>query len=271
MAVSEGITIVFIVFAVIFASLALAIQVAIILWRKFHPRSFETVTFCALCWIPPIVAFMTSSWWFIIFWSIFFSISMLALFKAHQRPLLSSTPGVIFNWFYLVHNCSFLLWMIGSMTFVIGFFIGVSWLMNSGTLCTLNGVYFGLVGDDIAMHITDNLFLKSSVYHQDNALPKYFDDPFRCSLCGYFVSNETRCSISCDHIYHEHCIRGWHMVGKKSSCPICREKVDYRFDRNPWETPDAVLQAYHKFIRWLVIYLPMFFIAFGILFSVYIV
>ena len=196
MAVSEGITIVFIGFTVIFASLALAIQVAIILWRKFHPRSFETVTFCALCWIPPIVAFMTSSWWFIIFLSIFFSISMLALFKAHQRPLLSSTPGVIFNWFYLVHNCSFLLWMIGSVTFVIGFFIGVSWLMNSGTLCTLNGVYFGLVGDDIAMHITDNLFLKSSVYHQDNVLPKYFDDPFRCSLCGYFVSNETRCSIT---------------------------------------------------------------------------
>ena len=192
MAVSEGITIVFIGFTVIFASLALAIQVAIILWRKFHPRSFETVTFCALCWIPPIVAFMTSSWWFIIFLSIFFSISMLALFKAHQRPLLSSTPGVIFNWFYLVHNCSFLLWMIGSVTFVIGFFIGVSWLMNSGTLCTLNGVYFGLVGDDIAMHITDNLFLKSSVYHQDNVLPKYFDDPFCCSLC---LGERVFCSV----------------------------------------------------------------------------
>lgn len=265
MAVSEGM-IVLLVFAIIFVSLALAIQVAMILWLKYHPRSFEIVTFCALCWIPPIVAFMTSSWWFIIFWSIFFSISMMALLKAHQRPLLTSTPGLIFNWFYLVHNCSFLLWMTGSMTFLIGFFIGVSWLMNSGTLYTLYGVYFGLVGSDIAMHITDNLFLKPD---EHQVLPKFFTDPFHCSLCGYFVGKENRCSISCDHTFHEHCIRGWHMVGKKSSCPVCREKVDYRFDRNPWEkTPDEVLQAYHKFIRWLVVYLPMLLLAFGTLYIV---
>ena len=28
--------------------------------------------------------------------------------------------------------------------------------------------------------------------------------------------------------FHEQCIRGWSMVGKKDSCPICSEKVDLK-------------------------------------------
>ncbi|XP_046450381.1 RING finger protein 121-like [Daphnia pulex] len=268
MAVSEANMVVLLVFTVIFVSFALAIQVAMILWRKCHPRSFDIATFCALSCKPPVFAYMTSSWWFIIFWAIFFSISTVAFLKALQRPLLSSTPGLIFIWFYLVHNCSFLLWMVGSMAFLIGFFTGVSWLTNFGILCTLYAVYFGLVGGDFAMLITDNLFLKPGVNHTGQILPIFFADPLNCSLCGHLVSSESRCIISCDHTYHQHCIRGWHMIGKKSTCPVCREKVDYRFDRNPWETPDEVLQIYHKFIRWLVVYLPMFLLAFGILYKV---
>jgi hypothetical protein len=49
---------------------------------------------------------------------------------------------------------------------------------------------------------------------------------------------------------------------------MCREKVDYRFDRNPWETPDVILKAYHKFIRWLVVYLPVLLLAFGFVYVI---
>ena len=266
MAVSESVFVLFI-FVVIFVSLTLAIQVAMILWRKCHPRSFEIAIFCALCWIPPIFAFMTSFWWFLVFWCIFFAISTLTLLKAHQRPMLPSTPGLIFNWFYLVHNCSFLICIIGSMTFLIGFSIGVSQMINFGTLCTLYGIYFGLVGNDFARHINDNLFFKPEWHHLDRHMP-YFHTDRHCYLCGHFVSNESKCRISCNHTYHEHCIRGWHMVCKKSSCPMCREKVDYRFDRNPWETPDVILKAYHKFIRWLVVYLPVLLLAFGFVYVI---
>jgi len=264
MVVSEGM-VVLLVFIVIFVSLALAIQVAMILWRKGHRRSFDITTFGALCLIPPIFAYVTSSWWFIIFWTIFFSISTVAFLKALQRPLISSTPGQIFIWLYLVHNGSFLLWIIGFKTFLIGSLFSVSWLVNLGTSCTLYAIYFGLVGGDFAMHITDNLFLKLGVNHLDQLLPTFSGDPLHCLLCGHFVKNETRCSISCDHTFHEHCIRGWHIVGKKFTCPACREKVDYRFNRNPWETPDAFLQVYHKLIRWCVVFLPMFLVAYGTL------
>ena len=44
--------------------------------------------------------------------------------------------------------------------------------------------------------------------------------------------------LSCKHSFHELCIRGWTIVGKKDVCPVCNEKVDLRhlYSDRPWET-----------------------------------
>lgn len=44
--------------------------------------------------------------------------------------------------------------------------------------------------------------------------------------------------LPCKHLYHDGCIRGWTLVGKKDTCPTCLEKVDLRliFADRPWET-----------------------------------
>merc|ERR1712107_131671 len=43
---------------------------------------------------------------------------------------------------------------------------------------------------------------------------------------------------ACGHEFHEFCIRGWCIVGKKQTCPYCHEKVDLkRMFPNPWEKP----------------------------------
>lgn len=37
------------------------------------------------------------------------------------------------------------------------------------------------------------------------------------------------------HRFHEFCIRGWCIVGKKQTCPYCNEKVDLkRMMNNPY-------------------------------------
>jgi hypothetical protein len=30
--------------------------------------------------------------------------------------------------------------------------------------------------------------------------------------------------IECGHYFHEFCIRGWVIIGKKNICPLCKEK-----------------------------------------------
>ena len=42
------------------------------------------------------------------------------------------------------------------------------------------------------------------------------------ATCLHFFLNKTHCR------FHEFCIRGWCIVGKKQTCPYCKEKVDLK-------------------------------------------
>ena len=61
-------------------------------------------------------------------------------------------------------------------------------------------------------------------------------DPNVCAVCGnkLLVSEheegvlENTYKLSCNHVFHEFCIRGWCIVGKKQICPYCKEKVDLK-------------------------------------------
>jgi hypothetical protein len=48
-------------------------------------------------------------------------------------------------------------------------------------------------------------------------------------------------TLNCRHRYHEFCIRGWMIVGKKDTCPYCNEKVDLKQTfTSPWEKTSIV-------------------------------
>lgn len=68
-------------------------------------------------------------------------------------------------------------------------------------------------------------------------------EPNVCAVCGnpLLVSEheegvlENTYKLSCEHVFHEFCIRGWCIVGKKQTCPYCKEKVDLKkMFRNPY-------------------------------------
>jgi len=44
--------------------------------------------------------------------------------------------------------------------------------------------------------------------------------------------------LDCNHSFHEWCIRGWCIIGKKHTCPFCKEKVNLqKFMNNPYAPP----------------------------------
>jgi RING finger protein 121/175 len=58
--------------------------------------------------------------------------------------------------------------------------------------------------------------------------------------------------------FHEFCIRGWCIVGKKQTCPYCKEKVDLKKTFcNPWERPHVLYGQLLDWIRWLVAWQPL--------------
>ena len=54
-------------------------------------------------------------------------------------------------------------------------------------------------------------------------------------------------------------MRGWCVVGKKDTCPACREKVDLRavFSGRPWETRNLSWLQMLDMVRYLVVWNPL--------------
>lgn len=96
-------------------------------------------------------------------------------------------------------------------------------------------------------------------------MPTRFLEKNVCAVCGnqlLVAENEAGViedtyKLSCDHVFHEFCIRGWCIVGKKQTCPYCKEKVDLKkMFCNPWERPHVLYGQLLDWIRWLVAWQP---------------
>ena len=77
------------------------------------------------------------------------------------------------------------------------------------------------------------------------------------------------CVFLTDDSFHEFCIRGWCLVGKKETCPYCREKVDLkRMFRHPWEKPHVLFGQLLDFIRYFVVWLPAILVSVQVIYYV---
>lgn len=72
------------------------------------------------------------------------------------------------------------------------------------------------------------------------------------------VPGERTYKLTCGHLFHEFCIRGWCIVGKKQTCPYCKEKVDLkRMFPGPWERPHVLYGNLLDWIRYLIVWQPV--------------
>ncbi|KAJ3585421.1 hypothetical protein NHX12_014140 [Muraenolepis orangiensis] len=87
-----------------------------------------------------------------------------------------------------------------------------------------------------------------------------------CAVCGQQILVdldqegiiEDTYQLSCNHIFHEFCIRGWCIVGKKQTCPYCNEKVDMKkMMSNPWEKTHMLYGQLLDWLRYLVAWQPI--------------
>jgi RING finger protein 121/175 len=74
---------------------------------------------------------------------------------------------------------------------------------------------------------------------------------------------EKSIQLSCKHIFHKDCLRGWLIVGKKDTCPTCSERVDLRqlYADKPWETRNIQWIQMLDFFRYLIVWQPALLVA----------
>lgn len=245
-------------------------QILLVQWKRLFPKSYHAVTLFGM-WIIPIV-FAVKFWWlrFMSIWIIFSLITLVIFYFATMTKIHPRTPRLVYRWFLIIYQLSYSVGLIGYIIIMLTLFgfnvlilVKPQTAMDAGFLCLFYGLYYGVVGRDLAELCTDKMASQIG-YYTETGLPSRKLESNICAVCGQEVSfaedetEEAKVKLNCGHYFHEFCIRGWCIVGKKQTCPYCKEKVDLkRMFSNPWEKPHVLYGNLLDWIRYLVAWQPV--------------
>lgn len=253
-------------------------QVALFVWKKKHKKSYELVTLMGLWVMPAIFSIQLHFWRFMTVWVVFSAVTGYLIYQCSQKKLASSTPRRVYGWFIGVYKVSTFLGFTGYVLILLEVF-GLGELMRFilpkgfSLLLLWYGLYFGILGRDCAEVASDRMAATMSRCLQVTVN--------NCGICGGELKDFShlgeevlgeRCiQLSCKHCFHDFCIRGWTMVGKKDMCPVCLEKVDLRnlYSDRPWETRNLSWIQMLDAIRYMVVWNPIIFFIFSCLFHLF--
>jgi RING finger protein 121 len=275
-------------------------QILIVWWKKKKPQQYFFWSLLGLWTLPFALAIFLKNWRFVISCIIFTGQALYLLRLASRRPLDPDTPQFVYRVFLVVHRVTLAIATIGVFSFLITIFIltpffnlSLPWLITDELLAIFYGGYFGVIERDFASVVSDkmsraigtaplvntaalaatreNLAATTGRRHSTNS----------CALCGHElrtlealeIGKEERKSgsqyerktmkLSCNHEFHEECIRGWSVVGKKSVCPFCGEKVDTSaiLASSPWEKSSQTWSEFLDLLRMSLVWNPLIFIS----------
>uniref|UniRef100_A0A8C5MD42 E3 ubiquitin ligase Rnf121 n=1 Tax=Leptobrachium leishanense TaxID=445787 RepID=A0A8C5MD42_9ANUR len=256
---------------ILIATLVVA-QLILVQWKQRHSRSYNMVTLFQM-WIVPVYFTVKLHWWrFLAVWIIFSIVTAFITFRATRKPLEQTTPRLVYKWFLLLYKMSYATGIVGYVAVMFTLF-GLNLLlrikpedaMDFGISLLFYGLYYGVLGRDFAEMCADYMASTIGFYSASGMPTKHLSDNM-CAVCGQqifvdvneegIIENTYR--LSCDHVFHEFCIRGWCIVGKKQTCPYCKEKVDLkRMFSNPWERPHVMYGQLLDWLRYLVAWQPV--------------
>ncbi|XP_074191933.1 E3 ubiquitin ligase RNF121 isoform X2 [Rhinolophus sinicus] len=272
---------------ILIATLVVA-QLLLVQWKQRHPRSYNVSHFDSffLSARDPIKrpflrilgstltqAPMKLHWWrFLVIWILFSAVTAFVTFRATRKPLVQTTPRLVYKWFLLIYKISYATGIVGYMAVMFTLF-GLNLLfkikpedaMDFGISLLFYGLYYGVLERDFAEMCADYMASTIGFYSESGMPTKHLSDSV-CAVCGQqifvdvseegIIENTYR--LSCNHVFHEFCIRGWCIVGKKQTCPYCKEKVDLkRMFSNPWERPHVMYGQLLDWLRYLVAWQPV--------------
>ncbi|CAG8478824.1 2275_t:CDS:2 [Paraglomus brasilianum] len=245
-------------------------QFLILYWKQKHYQSFQIVTLIGL-WLIPMYLFGIYFQFlrFLTIWTLYSALNGYILHLASRKPLDQQTPKLVYRWFAAVYKVSYTVGIFGYILLMLQFFEIVKIFYDGGAVADLGimllsyGLYFGVLSRDIVEICTDRMASALGYYTKDG-LPSKGLKADICAICGGTASSvvgeedEKVHQLSCRHLFHEECIRGWCLIGKKDICPYCKEKVDMKeFKTNPWDTQQQLYLSLLDGVRYLVVWQPI--------------
>ena len=138
------------------------------------------------------------------------------------------------------------------------------------------GLYYGVLVRDSAEVCADKM--ASSLKHERDQY--YLNENVMARTCGICSSgyeaekdlegvvqiksgkqylDDEKITLNCGHTFHEFCIKGWVIIGKKETCPYCHEKVDLSdtLKKNPWDTDSITWVQFLDVVRYVIVWNPL--------------
>jgi len=244
-------------------------QILLIVWKQKHPRSYNVVSLLGLWLIPLGVSIYHFYWRFIIIWAIFSCITLRVMQLARRRPLGGKTPRLVYRWFVFLYNGSY---AFGILAYVIMMFVLCGFytlfsdepepIIDMCIVLFFYGVFFGVLGRDLSELCAEEMASTIGYYDKDSISTRALEENI-CAVCGQSTNSaksekaEAVYKLSCVHTFHDACIRGWCIIGKKQICPYCKEKVDLqRLFSAPWEKPHMLYGRLLDWVRYLIVWHP---------------
>jgi len=236
-------------------------QFGVLAWKKYHPSSFQTVTLIGLWIVPPVLGVFFKNFRYVVICIIFAIANFYIYRKSKERPIKPETPRTIYRWFTIVHKITYFIGALGYVIFLLGMFIaGQTKILEFGIYLAFYGLYFGILNKDTVDELS-TVMASNIGYIQKQGIPTKALSNNICSICGGTVSSDDvspSYKLECGHIYHEHCIRGWIIIGKKATCPYCKEKVETsELTSNAWNKADIMYSQFLDFFRYLLVWQPL--------------
>ncbi|KFO99644.1 RING finger protein 121, partial [Calypte anna] len=278
---------------ILIATLVVA-QLLLVQWKQRHPRSYNMVTLFQM-WVVPLYFTIKLNWWrFLVIWVLFSAVTAFVTFRATRKPLVQTTPRLVYKWFLLIYKISYATGIVGYMAVMFTLF-GLNLLfrikpedaMDFGISLLFYGLYYGVLERDFAEMCADYMASTIGFYSASGMPTKHLSDSV-CAVCGQqifvdvneegIIENTYR--LSCNHVYpppalgtptspqtpqktpktqqKSHFLQSWGRFGAWQTCPYCKEKVDLkRMFSNPWERPHVMYGQLLDWLRYLVAWQPV--------------
>jgi len=201
-------------------------------------------------------------------WTLFSVVTASLMRLASQSPVQKRTPKLVYGWFFLVYRLSITLSAVGYGMFMFDF-LGVGLMLAQaiqmpvpfsyiGMLMIFYGLYYGVLGRDCAEVCTDWLSSRMGFGGGKRGLPSRQLTANMCCICGEEYDSSAAVELNCKHQFHDWCIRGWTILGKKDTCPYCSEKVDLKeLYKSPWQKQGVLWANLLDSLRYLVVWNPI--------------
>eukprot|EP01083_Nonionella_stella_P011701 33225_1 len=244
-------------------------QVLLYWWRTYHRSSFEVVALFGLWFIPIGLAVKSGSVLFVVIWAAYSAVTGVVVRRASRKPLAKKTPRLVYNWFQSVYKACYFAASAGYVVFVLGLLgILIPAVFQSLTISLMFlGLYFGVLVRDCAEMCADRMASTLGYSGGKRGFPRTLLKVNVCAICDEElesvradvpVPSETVFRLDCDHRFHESCIRGWVMIGKKDTCPQCSEKVTLsRIFHGQFKMYGVMWTRLLGAIRYLIVWNPL--------------